>query len=105
LETIDRSGIVALWEPRGAWPADLVHELCTELDLVHVVDPFATESVTPDRPYYRLHGRTGYRYVYEDDELNDLLSTLPEEGPSYILFNNIAMRQDAARMLELVRRR
>jgi uncharacterized protein YecE (DUF72 family) len=86
-----------LWEPRGGWPDDTVRELCRELDLTHVVDPFAARTVTPDRCYYRLHGRTGFRYVYEDEELEDLYGMLPKDKTSYVLFNNVRMREDAAR--------
>lgn len=103
--TIDRGEMRLLWEPRGSWPDDLVGSLCQELDLVHVVDPFAAESVTPEFVYYRLHGRTGFRYVYEDFELEELLGMIPPDVPAYVLFNNVKMREDAARFLALAERR
>ena len=97
-EAIDRSPeLDLLWEPRGGWPDTTVRELCRELDLTHVVDPFAARTVTPERCYFRLHGRTGFRYVYEDDELAELYGMLPKEGTSYVLFNNVRMREDAER--------
>ena len=100
--SIERHQLEFLWEPRGAWPAELVRTLCEELDLVHVVDPFAARSVTPSRPYFRLHGRgSGWRYVYEDGELEELLTMLPRRRTSYVLFNNIRMREDAARFQAL----
>jgi uncharacterized protein YecE (DUF72 family) len=86
-----------LWEPRGGWPDELVRDLCRELDLTHVVDPFAARTLTPTKIYFRLHGRTGFRYVYEDDELEELYSMLPEAGTSYVFFNNVRMREDASR--------
>lgn len=86
-----------LWEPRGGWSAELVRELCRELELTHVVDPFAARTVTPARCYFRLHGRTGFRYVYEDEELDELYQMLPEGETSYVLFNNVRMREDAER--------
>lgn len=89
--------MVCLWEPRGAWPDELIAELCRELDLTHVVDPFAARTVTPERCYYRLHGRTGWRYQYEEDELSELISMLPPRGVSYVFFNNVRMLDDAAR--------
>jgi uncharacterized protein YecE (DUF72 family) len=97
-----RDELQLLWEPRGAWPDELVRALCRELDLVHVVDPFAARTVTPEFPYFRLHGRKGYRYVYEDVELEELLGMLPKDKPSYVLFNNVRMLEDATRFQELI---
>src|SRR5687767_10588212 len=51
-----------LWEPRGAWSDQLIRDLCRDLELTHVVDPFVARTVTPDRCYFRLHGRNGFRY-------------------------------------------
>lgn len=96
-------GLQLLWEPRGGWADDLVRILCRELDLVHVVDPFVARTQTPDQCYYRLHGRKGWRYVYEDDELEELIAMLPSGRTSYVLFNNVHMREDAMRFLELIR--
>jgi len=97
--------LVCLWEPRGNWPEELVRDLCVELDLTHVVDPFAARTLTPERCYYRLHGRSGWRYKYEEDELAELVSMLPTRGVSYVLFNNVRMLDDAARFQELARER
>jgi uncharacterized protein YecE (DUF72 family) len=102
-ESIERTRqLQLLWEPRGGWPDDLVRELCTELDLTHVVDPFVARTVTPKRCYFRLHGRKGFRYVYEDEELEELYGMLPKDGTSYVLFNNVRMREDAARFQKLI---
>lgn len=96
-----RRKLICLWEPRGSWPQELVRELCNELDLTHVVDPFAARTLTPERCYYRLHGRTGWRYQYEDDELAELITMLPTKGVSYVLFNNVRMLDDAVRFQKL----
>jgi uncharacterized protein YecE (DUF72 family) len=102
--TVEREGLEFLWEPRGGWPDELLRELCGELRLVHVVDPFAARTVTPSNVYFRLHGRKGWRYTYEQDELEELLSMLPRgRETSYVLFNNVRMREDAARFQELAR--
>jgi uncharacterized protein YecE (DUF72 family) len=103
-KTVDRGGLQFLWEPRGGWPDETVRELCTELELVHVVDPFSARTVTPEFCYYRLHGRRGWRYVYTDDELEELLEMLVDATTAYVLFNNLRMIEDAARFQELVRR-
>jgi uncharacterized protein YecE (DUF72 family) len=86
-----------LWEPRGpAWPDDLVAALCAELGLVHAADPFVRLSLTPDLRYYRLHGVTGSRHVYTDDELGRLAAVVGD-GPAYVMFNNLARAEDARR--------
>jgi uncharacterized protein YecE (DUF72 family) len=95
-------GVRLLWEPRGPWPAALLTELCGELDLVHVVDPFVDRAVTSAPTYYRLHGITGSRHVYSDDELARLLAMVPARGETYVMFNNIPRVSDARRFLRLL---
>jgi uncharacterized protein YecE (DUF72 family) len=95
-------GVRLLWEPRGPWPDDLVAGLCRELDLTHAVDPFLRLSVTPELAYYRLHGITGSRHVYSDDELTTLRNNVGD-GPAYVMFNNLARPTDARRFTALIR--
>src|SRR5205085_9873130 len=89
-----------LWEPRGPWPADIVATVCPELGLVHVVDPFVSTTVTPEQTYFRLHGITGARHVYTDDELQRLRALTPPGA--YVLFNNIPRVLDAERFRSLL---
>jgi uncharacterized protein YecE (DUF72 family) len=89
------------WEPRGGWPRELVRELCEELGLWHAVDPFSERTLTPGLCYFRLHGRKGWRYKYEDGELEELHSMLPRDAASYVFFNNVHMRDDACRFKEI----
>ncbi len=93
--TTPRDGLAFAWEPRGAWPADLVKRLCQELDLVHCTDPFVTRSVHGAFRYYRLHGRGGYRYRYTDQDLQELQRVCL--APAYVMFNNVSMWEDALR--------
>jgi uncharacterized protein YecE (DUF72 family) len=96
-------GVRLLWEPRGAWPAELVRSLCGELGLVHAVDPFVAETQTPDEPYFRLHGVTGAHHVYSDDELSRLRAMLPvTPNPAYVMFNNVPRVGDARRFRALL---
>jgi len=99
---VGRGRLSFCWEPRGDWPRALVKELCDELDLWHVVDPFKERTVTPRRCYFRLHGRRGWRYKYEDAELEELYTMLPKGARSYVFFNNVEMRDDARRFREIV---
>ncbi len=91
-----------LWEPRGDWPTPLLKELCAELDLVHVVDPMQTETVTPERTYYRLHGTTGSRHVHTDTELRRLKDLIDGRPSPYVMFNNLPRAGDAERFLALL---
>lgn len=100
----ERRGLRFLWEPRGPWPADLVRELCTELDLVHVVDPFVSETVTPERIYYRLHGIGGSRHVYTDAELARVATLVEGREGAYVMFNNLPRVGDAERFVRLEHR-
>jgi uncharacterized protein YecE (DUF72 family) len=96
--TIDRHGLTFAWEPRGEWGRDLIKSICTSLELWHVVDPFLARTVTPDKCYFRLHGRNGWRYQYSNEELSELADILPQEGPGYVFFNNSKMTEDATRL-------
>lgn len=99
---VRRDELIFCWEPRGGWPRELIKELCEELRLWHAVDPFAERTLTPGRCYFRLHGRKGWRYKYEDGELEELYSMLPKDAVSYVFFNNVEMRDDAARFKEII---
>ena len=92
-------GLRILWEPRGAWPAELVLDLCRELKLVHVVDPFVDTTTTPEQTYLRLHGLTGARHVYTEEELAAIAASLPNTGTAYVMFNNLPRIGDARRFL------
>ena len=48
------------------------------------MDPFSGRTVISRKCYFRLHGRGGWSYSYEDAE-------------SYVFFDNIRMKMDALR--------
>jgi uncharacterized protein YecE (DUF72 family) len=100
---IERGNLNFCWEPRGNWDDEVVKDICERHDLWHVVDPFVKRTVTPEKCYYRLHGVTGWRYKYEEDELEELVSLLPEKKRSYVFFNNIYMTEDALRFQQIVK--
>ncbi len=93
--SIERGNLNFAWEPRGDWDAKTIKSLCEDLDLWNAVDPLSKPTATPDRCYYRLHGRTGFRYKYEEDELTELAAMLPKGTTSYVFFNNRYMLEDA----------
>ena len=93
---LERGDLNFCWEPRGKdWTDDIVRDICEEFDLWHTVDPFVRNTVTPGKVYFRLHGRGGWRYKYEEGELEELASMLPEDGTPYVFFNNREMLADA----------
>jgi len=100
---IDRDGLRLAWEPRGAWPGDLVEALCDKLELTHCVDPFKNSPRFGDFDYFRLHGITGFAYQYNDSDL-ERLSEWVGQKPSYVLFNNNSMMVDALRFIEMIQR-
>ena len=91
------------WEPRGDWSDDTIKSICKDLKLWHVVDPFEKITTTPDKCYFRLHGRTGWRYKYEESELEELAAMLPKRKNSYVFFNNIEMTDDALLFQKIVK--
>jgi len=101
---IDRAGLAFAWEPRGAWPDDLIRKLCEEIDLIHCVDPFKAESLFGSMDYFRLHGAADYVYTYTDKELEDLRKKISQK-PTYIMFNNNTMKEDALRFMKLLQLR
>ena len=94
-------GVDYLWEPRGAWPDEIVLGLCDELGLVHAVDPFVRPSLTPSLLYWRLHGIGNHYHVYTDAELRQLKAWLPPGANGYVMFNNIPRAGDARRFVTL----
>jgi uncharacterized protein YecE (DUF72 family) len=106
-ERIERPTARLLWEPRGGrWIAErsLALSLCRELDLVHVVDPFVT-APDPSQPvYWRLHGPAGPRSSYDQAQLQqlaDMLRTVSNPAPRYVMFNNMPRVGDARRFAQL----
>ena len=95
--SIERGNLKLLWEPRGNWPESLVLSFCKEMKLVHVVDPFLSQSVTKDFIYFRLHGGKDFKHVFSDEELQSVARLIPADKPAYVMFNNINMWEDARR--------
>jgi uncharacterized protein YecE (DUF72 family) len=54
--------------------------------------------------YFRLDGVTGYRYLHTDQDLQAILEQCDAEAPTYVLFNNLFMGEDALRLQKLLAR-
>jgi uncharacterized protein YecE (DUF72 family) len=105
---VDRGNLRLTWEPRhSTWTAELIADLCSELDLIHAVDPFEQMSSFGRPRYFRLHGKSlgAFRYEYGhsySDEQLEMLRRLCHSEPTYVLFNNKQMACDAERFAALV---
>lgn len=103
-QSVDRWTCLFAWEPRGEdWSHELIRDLCAENKLVHCVDPFQNQSAYGEDIYWRLHGRTGYRYRYTEEDLAELDAQIERQrclqGQRYIMFNNVYSKEDALRFL------
>jgi uncharacterized protein YecE (DUF72 family) len=89
-----------IWEPRGnKWTSDEIKTLCSELNLIHCVDPTVNRSVYGDFNYYRLHGKYSdgkidYNYKFNLQELKNILKCCSKKQ-NYVMFNNMTMFDDA----------
>lgn len=101
-QTNDREDFSLAWEPRGAWPPELVRRLCGQYGLAHAVDPFLQQPLEGDFQYFRLHGGKDYQYRYTDGDLLRLLPLLRSGKKTYCLFNNAAMWDNGLRMQALL---
>ena len=102
--SLDRKKFIFAWEPRGKWTDEEIKALCKELNLVDCVDPFKRKATYGEIKYYRLHGKGGYRYKYSDEELSELLEFAKTDKPTYVMFNNVYMFDDALRFKALLKR-
>ncbi len=94
-------GLTFVWEPRGDWKPEEIQGLCAESTLEQGGDPFAQTLPEGGLGYFRLHGRSGYRYRYTDADLAELLSLARQHSSCYVLFNNLSMLEDARRFRAL----
>jgi uncharacterized protein YecE (DUF72 family) len=95
------AGLRLAWEPRGEWPREIIAGICREYDVIHAVDPFQGLPAADGTAYFRLHGRTGYRYQYTDEDLEQLAAWCQGFAKAYCMFNNISMWEDALRFRRL----
>lgn len=98
---VNRKDYKFMWEPRGNWPESIINKLCKALNLIHCVDPFKARPLYGDMRYFRLHGITGYKYKYSHSDLKRLLDICASKRPTYVMFNNTNMWEDAAEFKRL----
>jgi uncharacterized protein YecE (DUF72 family) len=92
-----------IWEPRGDWDEEKIRAICEELGLLHCVDPLRKAPLSEGIRYFRLHGLSGYRYRYTDEDLLELKMKWSGGEATYFMFNNTSMMEDAHRFEEMLR--
>jgi uncharacterized protein YecE (DUF72 family) len=100
--SVKDAGYLMAWEPRGRWNELTIRTLCSELGLIHCVDPMEKEPLYGEIQYFRLHGGPRYRHRYTEAELEYLKDMLGKRE-SYVLFNNLNMHYDALAFDHLLR--
>jgi len=80
-----------------------IGRLCEEFDLIHCADPFKNKSKTKKLAYFRLHGKSGYKYKYTDSDLKELEKMCECFSEVYYMFNNVCMYEDALRFRKRVK--
>ncbi|GBD27262.1 hypothetical protein HRbin30_02608 [bacterium HR30] len=99
-------GFKIAFEPRGpAWTGQLTDQLCRELGWLRAGDPFVLPPPDPEyQPvaYFRLHGRTGYRYTFSESDFQQIARWAKAYAHAWVFFNNQSMWNDAVRFRTLV---
>jgi len=83
---------------------DLTGKLLERFGGIVVTDPLKGQSLKQPISYHRLHGMDGftnYRYMYSDSDLAELKEKLGGQE-AYVLFNNLSMRDDAAKFASII---
>ena len=99
---IERDSFRFIWEPRGEWEDRMVENLCEELGLIPCLDLFGKSLFKRELVYVRLHGKTGYRYSYSEEDLLQLFDRVRFYPEAYLLFNNLSMYENAQYLNELL---
>jgi uncharacterized protein YecE (DUF72 family) len=99
---IKRKNYPLACEPRGSWEEKKIFQLCEKLDLIYCVDPFKNRPYSQKIAYLRLHGKGGYRYKYQNSDLEELRNICANFPQVYCMFNNVYKWEDALRFQEMI---
>ena len=83
------------------WKRETIEKVFSELDIIHIVNPFEEKPIKQKTNYYHLNGigATMYRYRFKDADLERLKGMVKKKD--YVLFNNIFLYEDSMRFMEL----
>jgi uncharacterized protein YecE (DUF72 family) len=104
LTEVDRPETIAIEVRHESWHSNraTLQRLLRDADCIHVVDPVVSRPLDSGSTlYFRLHGvgRLRFRYSYSAEDFRRIRAVLEGLKPkrAYVMFNNLAMRADAAR--------
>ncbi|MCX5788745.1 MAG: DUF72 domain-containing protein [Elusimicrobia bacterium] len=107
LRAVDRKGMLLAWEPSRGWESALVRRICSQLRLVHAVDPLLQEPLAGAVNYFRLAGggpgrkpSRGHRYT--EEELRQVAAAAGDKQ-TYAYFLTADMWPDANRLNRMTR--
>jgi len=99
---IERENFIFIWEPRGQWSINQIERICKDLIIYPCLDIFKQTPYKGEFLYLRLHGKSGYRYQYTNEDLIKIKEVAKNYPQSYILFNNVTMYEDSIRFKKLL---
>jgi uncharacterized protein YecE (DUF72 family) len=79
-------------------------KLASKIGIYICFDPFKTKLFSQKLIYLRLHGKKGYNYKYNEEELKNLVKIINnlKFKNCYVLFNNTYMYQNALEFKNLI---
>jgi len=110
-ENVERPFAIAIEVRHRSWydHQEMLKQSLKKIEAIHIVDPLIKKPfLKSETGYYRLHGlnkKLDYKYQYRDDELLKLFEEIKKIGcqESFVMFNNLSMREDAIRFKGLVK--
>ncbi|MEM3437475.1 MAG: DUF72 domain-containing protein [Nitrososphaerales archaeon] len=110
-KNVERPFTIAIEVRHRSWydHKEMLKQSLKKIEAIHIVDPLTRSPfLKGEIGYYRLHGlskKLDYRYQYRDEDLLKLLREIKRIGcqESFVMFNNLSMREDAIRFKGLVK--
>lgn len=110
-KNVERPFAIAIEVRHRSWydHKEILKQCLKKIEAIHIVDLLTKKPLLKGEiGYYRLHGlseRFDYRYQYRDEDLLKLLEEIKMIGcqESFVMFNNLSMREDAMRFKGLVK--
>ncbi|OQX82039.1 MAG: hypothetical protein B6D56_00530 [Candidatus Omnitrophica bacterium 4484_70.1] len=97
---IKRDNFTFFWEERSGFSEKEIKKICRDLEIYYSCDPFKKFIKIDDLIYFRLHGRGGYKYKFNKEDL-ERIKKLVKGKRGYVFFNNVYMWEDALEFKKL----